>query len=453
MFVGEDLTYTIVVANAGPSIATGVIMTDLLPAGTAFVTAGTTQGTVSESGGVVTATLGELASGATATVTIIVRPTATGTLTNVATVAGQQPDPNPDNNTTPPVLTPVSPAPVGPTADLAVVKTGLGAAIVGRPLTYTITTSNLGPGPDPAVVLADLLPAGVTLVSSSIPPATQTAGSLSFNLGLLAVGASVTVTVVVVPNVPGTIFNRAIVEGSIPDPDRSNDLATVQTVVAQAPPVTVVTLQRFGFHHQPTLLVLTFSAALDPATSQNVSNYRLERLGHHQRPIRTYRIASATYDTNAYTVTLRFHKLLHLFARYRLTVNGSTPGGVSDASGRLIDGAGTGQPGSNFVRTFGRNILAGPNPSSTRLAPTRSSRKHSSVTRREAPEEVAILDPAAVNQSLAHVNIRRDASRASRRTWRYIKSLYVSSHCDAPVMRRPGSTCRLGASAWLVDAR
>ena len=218
LFVGEDLTYTIVVTNAGPSLATGVIMTDLLPAGTAFVTAGTTQGTVSESGGVVTAMLGELSSGAMATVTIIVRPTIPGTLSNVATVAGQQPDPNPDNNTTLPVLTPVSPAPVGPTADLTVTKTGLSAAIVGQSLTYTITASNLGPNADPSVVLEDVLPAGVTFVSSSIPPTTQTAGSLSFNLGSLAVGTSVTVTLVVVPNVPGTIANQSIVEGSNPRP-------------------------------------------------------------------------------------------------------------------------------------------------------------------------------------------------------------------------------------------
>ena len=134
-----------------------------------------------------------------ATVTIIVRPTIPGTLSNVATVAGQQPDPNPDNNTTLPVLTPVSPALVGPTADLTVTKTGLSASIVGQSLTYTITASNLGPNADPSVVLEDVLPAGVTFVSSSIPPTTQTAGSLSFNLGSLAVGALVTVTLVCRP--------------------------------------------------------------------------------------------------------------------------------------------------------------------------------------------------------------------------------------------------------------
>ena len=90
VFVGQDRTYTILVTNHGPNIATDVIVTDILPAGAAFVAAGTTQRTVSESGGVVTATLGELASGEMATGTIIVRPTATGSLSNIASLAGQR---------------------------------------------------------------------------------------------------------------------------------------------------------------------------------------------------------------------------------------------------------------------------------------------------------------------------------------------------------------------------
>jgi hypothetical protein len=52
----------------------------------------------------------------------------------------------------------------------------------------------------------------------------------------------------------------------------------------------------------------------------------------------------------------------------------------------------------DYVRTFGRNILAGPNPSSTASAPIRSARKPSAVNHREAAEAVAILDPAAVDR-------------------------------------------------------
>ena len=45
---------------------------------------------------------------------------------------------------------------------------------------------------------------------------------------------------------------------------------------------------------------------------------------------------------------------------YALTINGLAPDGVSGLTGVLLDGAGTGQPGSNFQAIFGREILAGP---------------------------------------------------------------------------------------------
>ena len=49
------------------------------------------------------------------------------------------------------------------------------------------------------------------------------------------------------------------------------------------------------------------------------------------------------------TVVLSPRSRLNLHLIYRLTVNGSTPGGVTDTFGILLDGAGNGLPGSNFV--------------------------------------------------------------------------------------------------------
>jgi hypothetical protein len=123
---------------------------------------------------------------------------------------------------------------------------------------------------------------------------------------------------------------------------------------------TVQTLQRLGFRAQPMTFVLTFSTVLEQATAEDVANYRLNPIfGHHLG--HAIQIKAAVYDPLAHTVTLQpVHRVL-LFGNYRLLVNGSTPTGVTGARGLLLDGKANGQPGSDFVTTFGKKILAGPN--------------------------------------------------------------------------------------------
>ncbi len=96
--VENPLTYTLEVINHGPDIATDVFVTDTLPAGVTFVGASASQGTVSQTGGVVTAELGQIDNGASATVTITVLPLVLGTITNTATVEAEQIDEAPENN-------------------------------------------------------------------------------------------------------------------------------------------------------------------------------------------------------------------------------------------------------------------------------------------------------------------------------------------------------------------
>ncbi len=96
--VGRDLTYTLQITNQGLATAENVTVTDTLPAGVALVSATASQGTCSQSGGVVTASLGALANRAAATVVIVVRSAAAGTLTNTASVTASTPDPNTANN-------------------------------------------------------------------------------------------------------------------------------------------------------------------------------------------------------------------------------------------------------------------------------------------------------------------------------------------------------------------
>jgi uncharacterized repeat protein (TIGR01451 family) len=82
-----QVTYTITVTNNGPGFAAGVALTDVLPPGTVFSSASFSQGTTSFQSGVLTAQLGSLPSGASATGTIVLTVTEDGTLANTVGIA------------------------------------------------------------------------------------------------------------------------------------------------------------------------------------------------------------------------------------------------------------------------------------------------------------------------------------------------------------------------------
>ena len=110
-------------------------------------------------------------------------------------------------------------------------------------------------------------------------------------------------------------------------------------VTPSAPP-SVTSLQRFGFHAQPTEFVLTFSSALDPLRAQDPHNYKLKPVGPHGHVVGKIRIVVAVYNPFAHTVTLHPATRLYLFQRYKLVVNGMPPSGLAGPSGILLDGLG-----------------------------------------------------------------------------------------------------------------
>jgi len=96
--IDEDLTYLLTVKNNGPDKATDVFLLDTLPAGVTYVTSSASQGACAGNSTSVSCQLGELNNGVTATVTIIVRPTRAGSITNMAQASSDEIDPNPANN-------------------------------------------------------------------------------------------------------------------------------------------------------------------------------------------------------------------------------------------------------------------------------------------------------------------------------------------------------------------
>ncbi len=165
----DNISYILTVSNAGPDDATGVTVTDTLPAGVSLVSA-SDGGT--ESGGVVTWTGLSVPAEGSVELTVVVNVDLSSegsTLENSATViAGNETDPVPGNNGPVVAAVEVNAAEV----DLAITKVGPEADFVtpGSDIDYTITVGVVsGNVPATDVVVTDDLPDGLTVTESSLP--------------------------------------------------------------------------------------------------------------------------------------------------------------------------------------------------------------------------------------------------------------------------------------------
>jgi uncharacterized repeat protein (TIGR01451 family) len=154
---GDVITWFITVINHGPSDAKNVIVTDRLPAGLIF---NGTDGNYNPDTGVWT--VGDLANGQLASliITTIVDIT-NAEITNVAVVDSDTPDNNTDNNRDNDTTN------VDPEADVKVIK------VVSNPkpskgdiITWTIVVTNIGPDKAENVIVEEILPDGLRLLSA-----------------------------------------------------------------------------------------------------------------------------------------------------------------------------------------------------------------------------------------------------------------------------------------------
>jgi uncharacterized repeat protein (TIGR01451 family) len=164
--VGGNVTFTITVSNAaGFTDATGLVVTDLLPGGYAYVS-DDGAGSYIPATGVWSA--GSVASGASRTLNITARVLGSGSYVNAAEVtAADEPDANDIyGNGAGNDFGTASTAPV-PTVDLSLTKTvDQPTPAVGGNVTFTITVQNASGFSDaPGVLVTDLLPNGYSYVS------------------------------------------------------------------------------------------------------------------------------------------------------------------------------------------------------------------------------------------------------------------------------------------------
>ena len=242
---GGQVTYTIVVTNAGAGTVTGANVRDTFSASLSNVsfTAASTGGATGFANG--TGNLNQtvtLPAGATITYTVTgtVNPLATGVLSNTATVntpAGVA-EANASNN----IATDID-AITAAQADLQVTKISGGSSVAaGGNVSYVIVVSNAGPSAITGATVTDTFGAslsGVTFTASGTGGASGFAnGSGNLNQTVnLPVGATITyvVNATVSGSASGTITNSAAVAlpaGAV-ELDAANNLATdVDTVTA-----------------------------------------------------------------------------------------------------------------------------------------------------------------------------------------------------------------------------
>ena len=218
--LGDTITWTLKVTNNGPNDATGVYVTDSLPAGLIYVDC---DGNYNVNTRVWT--IGDLAVGRTAVLNIrtIVNVSNT-TILNVATVDSSTYDPdktnNKANNTTK----------ANPIADLSVVKlVSDKTAINGDTITWTIIVKNNGPDTAVNAKAYDVLPKGLIFVGSD---GNYNPNTHIWTIGNLVKGASATLKITTLVNTTSTVIvNNVHVNSSTPDSNESNNYASNDTEI------------------------------------------------------------------------------------------------------------------------------------------------------------------------------------------------------------------------------
>jgi uncharacterized repeat protein (TIGR01451 family) len=457
-----DWTYTLVVANQGYSNATGVRALAPLPANAQLVSATSSQGAPpTVQNGSVTAALGVIATGQSATLTLVLQPQAAGLLSLAGLASGNEFDLEPANEQASATIN------VSPSVNLSVSLTPSSQTILtGHALSCTAIVTNSGPATATNVLLSLPLSSVLVYNSSTTTQGTSTGGTGLFvaQLGNLASGSSATVNITLTASIPATITETASISSSEHQLNQQGNAASATIVATESPGVlefaassivvpetaglAVLSVERTdgtigsvsvryqtvavnatpGLDFVPTSGTLTFaagqstaailipvlanpwdnhdeylsvvlssptggallgtpataslriidvdpdmtppqvaqlswigtarsissvnlafSAPLDPGCATNAANYALINMSAGGRAIA---LGTPQYNATTHSVTLVPTAPLAAGQYYEVVVQAGGTTGIHDIAGLMLDGAGTGNPGTNYVASF-----------------------------------------------------------------------------------------------------
>jgi uncharacterized repeat protein (TIGR01451 family) len=225
---GSNVTLNLTLTNGGPDAAAGVNVTNVLPAGLVFQSATASTGTsFNSSTGVWT--IGAVNNGASATLAIVARVNSTAAQVVSAQVTAAttfDPDSTPNDGAGDDFATATIDAAAA--ADLRLSKTAdVSNPRVGEQVVFTVTLTNDGPDAATNVAVTDLLPSGLTFVSSNPSAGSYNSTSGVWTVGTVNNGQSVTLTITATANSLGATNNVAQVTASDQfDPESTDNQAT-----------------------------------------------------------------------------------------------------------------------------------------------------------------------------------------------------------------------------------
>lgn len=247
--LGQSMTYTITVKNAGPGVASNVVLLEQLPANARLLNVTVTGGTSRTLfGNRVEVNFGELASGAEAAVTFEIRPRTAGSLVSTSALSSDQQEFASQQNE---LITVIETEPSVPLqADLDVALTASATQVdVGQTIELSLVLANAGPGVASAIRVSMPLPAGLEFVSANTLQGTYDPQTGIWDVGNVRDNLSRTLVVTARVTTAGDyVINGEVSAVTEQDPDSSpgnglqteDDFATVSVRGGTPSPLTRV---------------------------------------------------------------------------------------------------------------------------------------------------------------------------------------------------------------------